>query len=79
MDKGQYSLEKIALLLAPKVEHPYIVHLIPRNHEAADINALFGFQIEYIKCLGKKARKEFNLDRLFRLQVNTTIYVEWPS
>lgn len=67
MDRGQHSLEKNVLLLALKVEHPYNVHLIPGNHEATDINVLFGFRIEFIKCLGKKERKELNLYRLFRL------------
>ncbi|CAN1831936.1 Serine/threonine-protein phosphatase BSL3 [Linum perenne] len=46
VDRGQHSLETIALLLALKVEYPNNVHLIRGNHEAADINALFGFRIE---------------------------------
>jgi len=54
VDRGQHSLETIALLLALKVEHPYNVHLIRGNHEAADINALFGFRIECIERLGEK-------------------------
>ncbi|KAL0389933.1 UNVERIFIED_CONTAM: Serine/threonine-protein phosphatase BSL3 [Sesamum calycinum] len=47
VDRGQHSLETITLLLALKVEHPHQVHLIRGNHEAADINALFGFRIEH--------------------------------
>lgn len=54
VDRGQHSLETIALLLALKVEHPNTVHLIRGNHEAADINALFGFRIECIERLGEK-------------------------
>lgn len=42
MDRGAHSLETICLLLALKIEHPHAVHLIRGNHEAADINALFG-------------------------------------
>lgn len=32
-----------------QVEYPSNVHLIRGNHEAADINALFGFRIECIE------------------------------
>lgn len=32
-----------------QVEYPHNVHLIRGNHEAADINALFGFRIECIE------------------------------
>ncbi|KAJ8446152.1 hypothetical protein Cgig2_015923 [Carnegiea gigantea] len=54
VDRGQHSLETIALLLALKVEHPLNVHLIRGNHEAADINALFGFRIECIERMGER-------------------------
>uniref|UniRef100_A0A8R7ULM5 Serine/threonine-protein phosphatase n=1 Tax=Triticum urartu TaxID=4572 RepID=A0A8R7ULM5_TRIUA len=49
VDRGQHSLETMSLLLALKVEYPQNVHLIRGNHEAADINALFGFRIECIE------------------------------
>ncbi|GBG87231.1 hypothetical protein CBR_g45290 [Chara braunii] len=55
VDRGQHSLETICLLLALKIEHPRNVHLIRGNHEAADINALFGFRIECIERMGEKA------------------------
>ena len=32
-----------------QIENPENVHLIRGNHEAADINALFGFRIECIE------------------------------
>jgi len=54
VDRGQHSLETIALLLALKVEYPNNVHLIRGNHEAADINALFGFRIECIERMGER-------------------------
>ncbi|RAL45964.1 hypothetical protein DM860_006118 [Cuscuta australis] len=54
VDRGQHSLETITLLLALKVEYPHNVHLIRGNHEAADINALFGFRIECIERLGER-------------------------
>ncbi|XP_016484299.2 serine/threonine-protein phosphatase BSL3-like isoform X1 [Nicotiana tabacum] len=54
VDRGQHSLETITLLLALKVEYPLNVHLIRGNHEAADINALFGFRIECIERMGER-------------------------
>ncbi|KAK6163653.1 hypothetical protein DH2020_000517 [Rehmannia glutinosa] len=54
VDRGQHSMETITLLLALKVEHPHQVHLIRGNHEAADINALFGFRIECIERMGER-------------------------
>ncbi|XP_073066135.1 serine/threonine-protein phosphatase BSL1-like isoform X2 [Primulina eburnea] len=53
VDRGQHSLETIVLLLALKIEYPENVHLIRGNHEAADINALFGFRIECIERMGE--------------------------
>lgn len=41
------ALNEIFYML--QVEHPHNVHLIRGNHEAADINALFGFRIECIE------------------------------
>ena len=55
VDRGAHSLETICLLLALKVEHPNHIHLIRGNHEAADINALFGFRIECVERLGEAA------------------------
>ncbi|KAH7577466.1 hypothetical protein JRO89_XS01G0254700 [Xanthoceras sorbifolium] len=66
VDRGQHSLETITLLLAlkaricieqtkfeRKIEYPENVHLIRGNHEAADINALFGFRLECIERMGE--------------------------
>ncbi|GMI66556.1 BRI1 suppressor 1 (BSU1)-like 1 [Hibiscus trionum] len=53
VDRGQHSLETITLLLALKIENPDNVHLIRGNHEASDINALFGFRIECIERMGE--------------------------
>jgi protein phosphatase len=52
VDRGAHSLETICLLLALKVEHPTHIHLIRGNHEASDINALFGFRLECLERLG---------------------------
>ncbi|KAK8950516.1 hypothetical protein KSP40_PGU009756 [Platanthera guangdongensis] len=53
VDRGQHSLETICLLLALKIENPENIHLIRGNHEAADINALFGFRLECIERMGE--------------------------
>eukprot|EP00262_Sarcandra_glabra_P014680 TRINITY_DN4340_c0_g1_i1.p1 TRINITY_DN4340_c0_g1~~TRINITY_DN4340_c0_g1_i1.p1 ORF type:complete len:900 (+),score=162.24 TRINITY_DN4340_c0_g1_i1:172-2871(+) len=53
VDRGQHSLETITLLLALKIEYPENVHMIRGNHEAADINALFGFRLECIERMGE--------------------------
>ncbi|XP_038981318.1 serine/threonine-protein phosphatase BSL1 homolog [Phoenix dactylifera] len=53
VDRGQHSLETITLLLALKIEYPENIHLIRGNHEAADINALFGFRLECVERMGE--------------------------
>lgn len=53
VDRGAYSLETICLLLALKIEHPRSIHLLRGNHEAADINALFGFRMECMERMGE--------------------------
>ncbi|CAN6558587.1 unnamed protein product [Malus baccata var. baccata] len=46
--------QTVLQLKAPvKIEYPDNVHLIRGNHEAADINALFGFRIECIERMGE--------------------------
>ncbi|GAB4854473.1 hypothetical protein Ancab_023056 [Ancistrocladus abbreviatus] len=47
------STELISFL-SQQVEYPNNVHLIRGNHEAADINALFGFRIECIERMGER-------------------------
>ncbi|KFM29108.1 Serine/threonine-protein phosphatase BSL3 [Auxenochlorella protothecoides] len=53
VDRGAHSLETMCLLLALKIDHPENVHLIRGNHEASDINALFGFRLECVERLGE--------------------------
>eukprot|EP00899_Mesostigma_viride_P011782 jgi/Mesvir1/20604/Mv14835-RA.2 len=55
VDRGMYSLETMCLLMALKLEHPKSIHLIRGNHEAKDINKLFGFKSECCERLGEKA------------------------
>ncbi|KAH0921031.1 hypothetical protein HID58_021049, partial [Brassica napus] len=63
VDRGQHSLETISLLLALKVEYQHNVHLIRGNHEAADINALFGFRVECIERMELNANRPATLTR----------------
>ena len=58
VDRGAHSLETICLLLALKIEHPRNVHLLRGNHEASDINSLFGFRMECVERLGEKGGLE---------------------
>ncbi|KAF1001681.1 hypothetical protein AG4045_001926 [Apium graveolens] len=76
VDRGQHSLETITLLLALKASfylnnssfacklYPDNVYLIRGNHEAPEINALFGFRVECIERMGETdgtwAWKRFN-------------------
>lgn len=39
-----------------QIEYPKNVHLLRGNHEAADINALFGFRVECVERLGTRGR-----------------------
>jgi len=67
VDRGTHSLETISLLLALKVKFPHNIHLLRGNHEASDVNALFGFREECITRMGEEqglwAWQRFN--RLF--------------
>ncbi|KAH0898506.1 hypothetical protein HID58_048074 [Brassica napus] len=48
---GDYNFA--ACIEGKTIEYPENVHLIRGNHEAADINALFGFRLECIERLGE--------------------------
>ncbi|PWA68330.1 protein phosphatase [Artemisia annua] len=41
------------VLILKQIQYPENVHLISGNHEAADINALFGFHLEFIERMGE--------------------------
>ncbi|KAG6749928.1 hypothetical protein POTOM_047005 [Populus tomentosa] len=43
----------VPFIMILQIEYPENVHLIRGNHEAADINALFGFRIECIERMGE--------------------------
>lgn len=46
VDRGQYSLETICLLMSLKVKYPNQIHLLRGNHEDPCINTAFGFADE---------------------------------
>ncbi|KAF4350557.1 hypothetical protein F8388_007132 [Cannabis sativa] len=47
------KVHSFAVSVTNYIEYPESVHLIRGNHEAADINALFGFRIECIERMGE--------------------------
>ncbi|KAH7517153.1 hypothetical protein FEM48_Zijuj09G0032100 [Ziziphus jujuba var. spinosa] len=49
----EYGFPSTAGDITTLIEYPENVHLIRGNHEAADINALFGFRIECIERMGE--------------------------
>ncbi|KAJ3342271.1 hypothetical protein HDU93_002744 [Gonapodya sp. JEL0774] len=46
VDRGSFSVEVIVLLIALKLAHPDFVHLARGNHEADDMNKVYGFEGE---------------------------------
>lgn len=48
VDRGEYSCECALLIFAMKVVFPDVVHINRGNHEAADINAVYGFEEEVV-------------------------------
>ncbi|KAF2581913.1 hypothetical protein F2Q68_00002421 [Brassica cretica] len=52
--KEYYPLSVYGPEIVPlQIEYPENVHLFRGNHEAADINALFGFRLECIERMGE--------------------------
>ncbi|XP_016996724.2 serine/threonine-protein phosphatase alpha-2 isoform [Drosophila takahashii] len=43
VDRGQYSVETLALLLTYKLRYPETFFLLRGNHESADVNRIYGF------------------------------------
>ena len=76
VDRGSHSLETICLLLALKIEYPRSIHLLRGNHEAADINALFGFRMECIERMGEYGL--FIWQRINQVRSSVCVYsVAW--
>lgn len=57
-----------SFILSWQIEYPTNVHLIRGNHEAADINALFGFRIECIERMVSIFTSHWNSPRSNKLQ-----------
>lgn len=53
VDRGQYSLEVIVLLLTFRVLYPHSITLIRGNHEIAEINVKYGFHLNIAQVYGQ--------------------------
>lgn len=76
VDRGNFSLETICLLMALKVKYPDQIHLLRGNHEDILINSTFGFQDECEKRLGDDSESD---DSLFRLINNFFEYLPFAA
>lgn len=52
VDRGEYSLEVIVLLLALAIEYPDSVYLLRGNHEYESINSTYGFKEQVFALYG---------------------------
>lgn len=59
VDRGQHSLETIALLLCYKIKYPKRFFLLRGNHECASINRIYGFYDECKRRFNIKLWKTF--------------------
>lgn len=52
VDRGDYSIEVMTLILAIFIKYPTRIHLLRGNHEFADVNGIYGFNKEIMNTYG---------------------------
>lgn len=60
VDRGSFSVEVILTLIAWKVHNPNCMHLTRGNHEAKNMNKLYGFEGEVLSKYDSRTYELFS-------------------
>ena len=60
VDRGQFSIEIVTLLLALKQQRPDSIYLLRGNHEFEEMNGIYGFREQVLKDYSHELFRSFN-------------------